>query len=76
MSFLMPKCGWLILHEMETKITDLHSLPMLIKINFAEDTMCGRKLWKKLIAMYWFAYKAYSRVIRGWTQVCMKWLEN
>ena len=52
MSFLMPKCGRLILHEMETKITDLHSLPMLIKINFAEDTMCGRKLWKKLIAMY------------------------
>ena len=26
--------------------------------------------------MYWFAHKAYSVVIRGWTRFCMKRLEN
>ena len=38
--------------------------------------MCGREPWKKWTAMYWFAYKAYSAVIRWWIWQCMKRLEN
>ena len=34
------------------------------------------KSWKKWTAMYWFAHKAYSTVIRGWIRQIMKLLEN
>ena len=38
--------------------------------------MCGRKPWKKWTAMYWFAHKVCSAVMRGWIRQCMKRFEN
>ena len=50
--------------------------PTAIKINFAFDTMCEKKSWKKWTSMYCFAHEAYSTVIHRWTQQCINWLEN
>ena len=46
------------------KITNLHSPRTDIKMNFAQDNMCGKKNhWKKWTAMYWFSHHAYLGVI-------------
>ena len=68
----------------KTKTTDLHSPLIAIKWNFAQDTMCGRKSWKKWTAIYWFSHKTYSAVIHGWIRQCYeaawklvtKWLRS
>ena len=51
----------------KTKIADLHSPLIAIKINFTKDNMCYIKPWKQ-----WTAHKTYSAVIGGWIRHCIK----
>lgn len=58
-------------------IANLHSPTSTVKVNFAYNTMRGRKPWKIWTTIYWFAHKPYLAVIRyGGIWQCMKPFEN